>query len=222
MIFYKSQEKKKIIKHSLITERDVSILNFINNFGFCELTQVMKQFSVQESNAYKLMKRLMGKDLLIHDRIFHGQKGIYRLTNDGASFTDLPALEKVPIHQYRHQLTIIEVYIQLSKQYPDVYWLSERFLIKDQTQQDIKEKKHVADGLLIFPDGRQIAIEVELNLKSKKRLAQIFKSYGSQFLIDEVWYFCPSHLVSTLKQLAEKRPFIKIRSLSELNEQFIR
>lgn len=213
------KKHKKAFSTSFITERDAKILQFINEFGFCELSHIMQHFAIYQSNAYKIMKHLMRKDLILHRRIYHGKRGIYYLSRDGASFTDLPILDNLPENKYKHQLAVIDLYIKLKKSYPQAYWLSERWLLKDRSKADVKDKKHMPDGLLIFPDGRQIAIEVELTLKGKKRLFNIFKSYGSQFQINEVWYFCAAPLIGLLTTLAEKRPYIKIHSLDKiLNE----
>src|SRR3990167_6162457 len=200
----------------MLTERDGQILQFINEFGFCELKHLMKRFSINESNCYKIMKRLTRHEWVIHDRIFHKKPGVYYLTRNGAQHTDLPALEHIPQIQYQHQLKIIDVYIQHMVRQPHAHWISKRRLIKDQNQKDIKKKKHFADGILLFPDGSEIAIEVELSLKGKNRLEKIFKAYAGQHDIVEVWYFCLPQLVAKLKKLAEKRSFIKIYNILEL------
>lgn len=90
----------------------------------------------------------------------------------------LPAVFQLPKDIYEHQLTIIEVYFKLAQLYPDAVWISERSLRRDKFIEGIGKSSHVPDGKLIFPDNREIAIEVELTLKSKQRLEQIFKTYG--------------------------------------------
>lgn len=200
----------------LMTRRDVEILTFINDFGFVGLTHLMKRFCLNESNCYKRMQRLIKQQFVIHERVFHNEKGVYRLSAKGAEWTELQPIVSVQRTAYVHQLMVIEVYIALQKKYPDAYWVPERRLIKDEYFDEKFKNKHIADGLLILPDDKQIAIEVELSLKEKSRLYKIFKNYAAKYAIDEVWYYCTPKIINPLKKLAEKRPYIKIFDLKEL------
>lgn len=78
---------------------------------------------------------------------------------------------------------------------------------------------HVSDGVLIFPDGSKVSIEVELSLKSKQRLRGIFNAYAGTLAYKEVWYYCANTVVRGVTAMAGKRSFIKIHSLEDfLNE----
>ena len=213
-------EEKEKKKTGLMTDRDSKILWFINDFGFCGLAQIMKQFVIKESNAYKIMKRLMRRGLVNHERIFHRQPGVYYLTKDGASFTDLPAITHVPEYQHTHHFMVIELYIKFKSRCPNVHWMSERWLVKNYKKKDKKDIKHIADAMLTFPDGKQVAVEVELTLKDTKRLVKIFSFYAKQNEIEEVWYFCDPSILPTIKKITEKKSFINVYNLSEyLNGQ---
>lgn len=52
------------------------------------------------------------------------------------------------------------------------------------------QRGHLADGVLLFPDGKQIAIEVELTMKGSWRLNKIISHYTVDHAFKEVWYFC--------------------------------
>ncbi len=78
---------------------------------------------------------------------------------------------------------------------------------------------HLPDGILVFPDGKQVAIEVELSCKSKQRLEAILKTYAAQFSLQEVWYFCRQSMLPRLQETAKAMPFVKIHSLSEFLEK---
>ncbi|OGT35278.1 MAG: hypothetical protein A3F11_10125 [Gammaproteobacteria bacterium RIFCSPHIGHO2_12_FULL_37_14] len=200
----------------LITDRDVEILNFINEFGFCEMPQIEKKFGVKTPRSYKVMQRLVKAGLVNHERVFHNRHGAFYLTNEGAKYTHLPAIFNLPKDNYKHQLTIMEVYFKLIQLYPTVVWVSERVLKRDKFTEGIGKSGHIPDGKMIFPDNREIAIEVELTLKSKRRLEQIFRAYGAQFKISEVWYFCSENIVSSLARHAAQKSYIKIHKLEEL------
>lgn len=204
----------------ILTERDVKILRFINDFGFCELRQIMRYFDINQSNAYKIMKRLCKHELVRHERLYLRKPGVYQLSRQGAAYTELPSLKKLPESLYQHQLKIVDVFIQLQKLHLGSYWLSERHLLKNRTREEIKKKIHIPDGMLIFPDKKPIAIEVELTLKAEKRLDKILRWYAGKFDIESVWYYCNPQVMSTLQKLTAKRSFICIHNLEEfLNGQ---
>src|SRR6185437_4431525 len=132
--------------HGMVTERDVQLLQFINEFGFCEMPYLQKRFGLKKTRSYQLVNRLMQKGLLQHERVFHERHGLYRLTKKGAAFTALTELAKVPVGNYEHQLKIIDVYLKLKKLYPDSTWISERQLEQEKFQKGLGQYGHLADG----------------------------------------------------------------------------
>ena len=192
--------------------RDTKIIKFINEFGFCEMPQIEKQFGLNKPRAYKIMQRLVKHGYVIHERIFYHRHGIYRVTREGAQLTGLPRLVKVPVGIYEHQLAVIEIYIQLMQQYPGATWMSERIIRKlgYMPKMGSRKEKHFADALFYLPDGKLVAIEVELTMKSKRRLKDILTAYMCQLEIKEVWYFCSPEIIERVKILANKFSMIKV------------
>jgi len=197
-----------------ITKREQDILCFINDFWFCEISHVEKRFNIKKPRCYQILQSLVKNGLLMHRRIFHGRHGIYSVTAIGAKYTNLPALKNIPIAHYNHHLMVINVYLVLQKKYPTAMWMSERYLIRN-NQNHRNKKKHLADGELIFTPNKRVAIEVELTLKGKDRVDNILKRYATRDDVDEVWYFCPNTILSILKHLIIKWPFVRVHSLDE-------
>lgn len=195
------------------TERDIEILKFINQFGFCEITQIEKKFSIKKRRCYQVMQRLVQEKFVIHKRIFHGANGIFYLNKQGIKFSDFLPGNGMTVASYHHQLAIIDLYFKLTEKHPEAQWISERRLKYEKLTKGIGSTGHIADGLLIFPDDTQIAIELELTMKSKRRLEKIFRTYGGQFAIKEVWYFCSPDVLPKMKKLAERKSYIKIFAL---------
>lgn len=196
-----------------ITNRDVEIIRFINEFGFCEIKQIEKKFSIGNSRCYQIMQRLKIAGLVKHERIFHGSHGIFYLTAQGAEFTDLPPIRNIPKDCYSHQLMIINIYFRLTKQYPEATWVSERQLRHEKLKNRATRRNHVADGMLLFPDDKQIAIEVELTMKSKFRLERILNEYSSRMEINQIWYFCSPSVLPKVRKMTEKKSYIKTFSV---------
>jgi DNA-binding Lrp family transcriptional regulator len=199
-----------------ITERDIEILQFINEFGFCEMPQLEKRFNLKTPRSYKIMQRLVKAGLIIHERILYNRPGVFYLSQRGAKQTDLPAIINISLASYKHQIMIIEVYFKLIQRYPEAQWISERKLKRDKFQDGIGKRGHIADGMLIFPDQKKVAIEIELSAKGKRRINEIFRSYGTQHVIKEAWYFCAKKIVADYTDLAGSKSFIKIHKLEEL------
>jgi hypothetical protein len=165
------------------------------------------------------MRRLMAAGLVLHQRVDLHTYGIYYLTSKGASYTDLPPVGRISDGIFKHQKKLVEVILKLCEMYPDAVWVSERHLIQQKFYYGVGRSGHVSDGVLIFPDGSKVSIEVELSLKSKQRLRGIFNAYAGTLAYKEVWYYCADTAMRGVTALAGKRSFIKIHSLEEfLNE----
>lgn len=199
-----------------ITERDLEILNFINDFGFCEMPQLEQRFKLRKPKNYMLINRLIKVGLVKHERLFYGRHGVYRLTRKGARHTELPPLTKIVLGNYKHDLKLIEVYLKLRVLYPEAQWISERKLKREKYCDGVGKRGHLPDGVLIFPDGKEVAVEVELTAKDKYRVERILKWYSSKLDIKEVWYYCLPSIVSYMQNKAARMTFVKVRSLEEL------
>ena len=198
-----------------LTQRDKAILCFINESGFCIMPQIEREFNLRFPRSYQVIKRLIEGSYVVHNQIFKNQFGFYYLTKKGAKNTPLPAISHIPLGNYQHQLQITDIRQRLVILYPNSQWICERHLKQQKFYYGIGKKGHTADGILIFPDERKIAIEVERSLKGKRRLETILSTYGGQFEIDEAWYFCTDEIIRPLAMLAKNKPYIKIYSLKE-------
>lgn len=66
-------------------------------------------------------------------------------------------------------------------------------------------RRHYPDLLLTKPDGRRIAVELELTRKSAGRLAQIMRGYASDASISAVLYVVPSRALGAVISEAAAR-----------------
>ena len=110
---------------------------------------------------------------------------------------------------------MIAIYLKLNELYPETLWISEREILHDKYVNGFGKRGHTADGILVFPDGKEIAIEVELTYKGAHRTENILKGYCAQFSIHEVWYFCSENILAMIGELAKSMPFIKMYNLKE-------
>lgn len=85
-------------------------------------------------------------------------------------------------------------------------WRCERSLAQRSPSRSAA-RPHLPDGLL-ETGTEQIAVEVELSLKSRARLAAILDQVGHQHA--QVWYFAAPALLPTLAELAAEAPWQNI------------
>lgn len=196
---------------------EIEILKLLNEFGYCEIKQIMNRFGLQKTSAYSHMQTLVKRGLMLNARVLKWQPRAYYLTQKGIGLLklDLPLVRKIPLSVYEHQLAVIDVYIRLRKIYPETAWVSERRLLREKFQSDIRDDEHLPDGALVFLNDKQCAIEVEKSQKSKRRLEGIMLSYGLQTTYQEVWYFCSKEVLSSVSDFAVDMPYIKVHKLSE-------
>lgn len=197
-----------------LTKRDKEILCFINESGICVMPQIQRQFNFKFPRNYQVMKRLIKGGYVSHNQIFRNQHGVYFVTSKGAEHTSLPALSTISLGGYKHQLLITDIRQKLCTQFTETTWISERYLKQQKFYYGIGKSGHTADGMLIFPN-KKVAIEVELSMKGKHRLENIFNAYGGQLDIEEAWYFCADQLIHPLSALTKNKSYIKIHSLKE-------
>ncbi len=153
---------------------------------------------------------------LLHERIFHGVAGIYRVTHEGAqvSGSPLPALRKVSLASYHHDLLVTTLSLRLLDRF-DGYYIPERELRHGDGLDRFGKTGHTPDSVLLL-EAKKIAIEVELSKKSKRRRDEIFNYYLKNFDYREVWYFCGNREIENqLKPFLEKTPFIKTHQIQE-------
>lgn len=220
-VFQKEQQKQDQEHGGVLSLSENDILQFIHEFGFCDISHLMKRFALGRSTAYQQMKILMRLGLLLHFRIALNRPGVYYLTPKSIRMLclDLPALHHIPWHIYDHQLTVVTLHLKCRERYSDAVWLSERRLIQDKYHDRSSNQDHLPDGALVFPDSTQYAIEVERSLKSRKRIEGILLDYGLQRRFKEVWYFGSQGITSIIKDMANSMPFIKTFDLEGfLNE----
>ena len=198
-----------------VTERDKKLIDWINRIGFVTIEHIAKWMGVAVPTAYIRLRKLVSNGYLIHERVFHGVPGIYRLTLKGKhiSCSALPPLRRIRLGSYHHDLAVVDLSFVLLARYGGRF-IYERELRHQDGEYEIGKKGHTSDGLLLLNEDK-IAIEVELTRKGRRRLDSIRSYYLKCFNIDEIWYFCGNAEVERhIKEAMGDLRNIKIHSLS--------
>lgn len=98
-----------------------------------------------------------------------------------------------------HIEAVTEVRLLLEHQLGLGSWECEREIAQHLAQPGGRRRSHLPDAVLSTAEGR-IAIEVELTLKNRSRLAEIATETSRTY--EHVWYFARPTLVPTLRRIA--------------------
>ena len=101
----------------------------------------------------------------------------------------------------RHLEAVTNVRLLLERQLRLGRWECERALAKKARSRS-SYRDHLPDAIL--HGDAKTAIEVELTLKSRKRVDQIILDLGIAY--DQVWYFAPPRLLPRLRERAAEMP----------------
>lgn len=106
-----------------------------------------------------------------------------------------------------HMAAVNDVRLHIQARSPGSEWLCERALARDRTG-----REHLPDGVALV-DGQRVAIEVELTIKSRKRVTSILDELTGRY--DAVVYFCAPGPHRLLSEFADtgRWPTLGIREL---------
>jgi hypothetical protein len=101
-----------------------------------------------------------------------------------------------------HIEAVTQVRLLLDRQLHVGEWECERSLAQRSPSRS-QNRPHLPDAVLTCPE--RVAVEVELNLKSRARLDTIIEELSLEY--DSVWYFAPDPIRPRLFELAQTAPY---------------
>ena len=208
-----------MVREILITKRDKELMRWVNGVGFATIGQIGEKMSMSNWAVYKRVQKLTKIDCLISQRVYHGQPGVYRVSEQGAACAGchLPALRMISRATYEHDSIVTQLILKLHKTVGGEL-TTERELRYQKTQNGIGQYGHIADGEILI-DDKKIAIEVELTKKGNRRLQKIMSNYMKNFDINEVWYFCATNEIKRqISEYQSSMSFLKVFNLREYVE----
>lgn len=208
-----TEEKKKGVR---LTERDLRIIIWVNSHRMVTVEQVRKKFNMSFLAAKKRMYELRTVEYLVYDKVFQSKPGVYRVTSKGVAVTndELPTC-KIRLGSYEHDLALVDLAIEL-EQKQGACWITDRQVRHEKGITGVGTKGHSPDGILEFPSGEKIAVELELSSKGTNRLENILKYYAKSHY-KEVWYFVKSDTIAAKIQ-AFNSSLIRVFSWSDMTE----
>lgn len=206
-----------------LTERDLRLMYWINSIGYVTIEHIVTWLNISYVTAYARLRKLVNNGYLLHERIFHCQPGIYRVSHEGAKIcsSPLPPLRKVVLSTYKHDITTTSLGLTLTSE-KGCEFIPERLLRHIEGKSGFGDNNHIADGVLIKNDEK-IAVEVELTKKSARRREKIMFGYLKNIAYKEVWYFCNSgEVMELIKKMQPKFPFLRVYRLDDFLDKDIK
>ena len=206
-----------------VTPRDREIVRWIGRHRFVTAAQVAERFGVGRSQCYARLTGLVRLGLLNHERLLHGEPGVYLATRSGLELAEvrLPTAA-VDLRTYEHDLKLVTLITELEQARRGAIW-TERELRAVDTPSS-QPAGHYAPRYAVllgsgnqlrltpsgaprihFPDaviddraGHRTAIELERTVKGRSRLRQILRAYTAARHLDAVRYYTTDARVSAI------------------------
>lgn len=217
-------------------ERDAEIVEWIGRLGAAGVGHVMAHFGVCRCLAFRRLTPLVRSGLLRQYRLLYARPQLYAATWRGLHRSDLGELGvcQVSAGHFEHAWQIAEVAVALLAGLPGWRVLSEREIRWHERQRrkllasvrvgsaggDVAAM-HRPDLALLSPQGRVVAIEIELAAKRPSRLVAICNGWARARHVDAVYYLASPKAARAVGRAARKtraEDCVKILSLGQTQE----
>lgn len=196
----------------VLQERDLKILHFINKFGYVNSVHIQKMFEMTQPRTSQILSRLVKADYLKKEQILAKEPCIYLLRTKATELIKANRVKKVSLQNLKHNLCVVDVYIDLKLQKPELNIKSDREL-RAGIKFTKKKRPHQPDLVIQTEEingKKNIAVEIELSRKSKDRLKSISSHYSiwSDYLKAD--YYCSSSVYSHIRKYLGSNNNIRI------------
>jgi len=187
-----------------ITKRDIQLFDRLSHYGMLSskqinkllfkeiaLTTVLRRLRLLERNGF--IKRITGLPNMI----------LWAMTSKALSFGGSEAFKRHwNKNQLDHDHKLNELRLFLEELGISKNWVTEhelRLLTFRKYKIEEAKSKLIPDGIMVVRSGIRnisVAIELELNLKSRSRIEDILERYLEKKELTSLWYICGSKSIS--------------------------
>ena len=220
----------------LLTARDRELVEWIGRFGAVEAEQVMGWFGMGRTAAYRRLRACVEADLLANVRVLHGEPGLYVATRAGLTWAGLGEFEpcRVSVALVRHVQASARAAVVLALREPGMSVVHERKIRAAERAQgrvlasvavgslgEERSRWHRPDLLLIPRQGEELptAVELELSVKSRRRLEAICRGYARSRLFAALRYYAepePARAVARAVEATRTEDVIRVMPIAAL------
>jgi DNA-binding transcriptional ArsR family regulator len=182
--------------HETLRRRDIEILAWLGEQYAARVDQLETLLDCGPRTVQRVIARLRDAGLVTTRRLLVGEPAWVLPTSAGLRAAGAGFGAWQPrIGLLAHVAAVNDVRLHVRALSPESEWVPERLLARER-----KAGEHLPDGV-VLTEGRRVAIEVELTVKSQRRVTTILDELSRRF--DAVLYFCAPGPHRQLTQLAE-------------------
>jgi hypothetical protein len=212
------------------TEKDGELVAWVGRIGAAGAQHVMERFAMGRSWAYARLGGLVAGGLLEQRTLLYRRPGLYLATTEGLRWQGLLRLGvyRVSPGGFEHARQLATAAVALERGLPSWRVVGEREIRLEEADGGRliasvsvgqlpggRPAVHRPDLALLSPQGRVVAVEVELSLKAPRRLAAICRAWARARHIDAVYYLAtPAAARALARAIAETRAQERITVLA--------
>jgi DNA-binding transcriptional ArsR family regulator len=195
-------------EHELLRRRDIEVLGWLAEQYGGRVDQLEVLVGAGQRTVQRTLARLRDAGLVTTLRVLVDEPAWVLPT--GAGMTACSSgfgVWRPRLGSLAHVAAVNDVRLHVQGRAPSTEWVPERVLARDRLAGE-----HLCDGVAIT-EGRKVAIEVELTVKSRRRVTAILDELTSRY--DTVLYFCAAGPHRQLTELAAtgRWPTLGVREL---------
>lgn len=194
--------------HELLRRRDLELLGWVAEQYGVRLDHLEVLLGAGPRTVQRTVARLHTAGLVRTERVLVGEPAWVLPTGAGMAATSSGfGVWRPRLGSLAHVAAVNDVRLYIQGRAPATEWVPERVLARDRGAGE-----HLPDGVAIT-DGTRVAIEVELTVKSRRRVAAILDELTGRF--DATLYFCAAGPHRQLSELFEsgRWPSLGVREL---------
>lgn len=182
--------------------RDEELVRFLGRHGIATVRQVMSEFAIGRTAAYRLLAACTERGLIERDDSLRREPSVFYATREGLRWAGLDyPVAKLSPSLIRHGLRCTSMAQALREEFiigvhteRDLCWVHRQMgkpiaSAKLGSRPDGGPRLHRPDLAVITRAG-VIAIEVELSAKAPRRLEGIMRAWRRSSWVTEVRYYC--------------------------------
>jgi hypothetical protein len=196
--------------HETLRRRDLDLLAWLGEQYGARVDQLEALLGCGPRTVQRVVGRLRDTGLVTTRRLLVGEPAWVIPTGAGLRAAGLSfGMWQPRIGLLAHVAAVNDVRLHVQARAPLSEWVPERLLARERAA-----GQHLPDGV-VLTDGQRVAIEVELTIKSQRRVTAILDELTGRY--DTVLYFCASGPHRQLTQLAEtgRWPALGVRELPQ-------
>jgi hypothetical protein len=197
--------------HETLRRRDLDVLGWLGEQYGARVDQLEVLMGCGPRTVQRVTGRLRAAGLLTTQRLLVGDPAWVIPTGAGLRAAGQHFGSWHPrVGLLAHVAAVNDVRLHVRARSPESEWIPERLLARER-----QAGEHLPDGVVIT-GRRRVAIEVELTVKSTRRVTAILDELAGRF--DAVLYFCAPGPHRQLTQLSEtgRWPGLGVRELPSL------